>query len=133
MMGSIMSFRRITIVTLAFLAVLTGCNLDDSTKAIELNKDSISEIRGVSQQSDPVTNIILSEDKAESLITQFNSSGVRKTNQEVEKKGWLYSFSIIYDNGDIVNIQLSEEGMAIDGLICSTEKYNLDDYAILFQ
>ena len=86
MMGSIMSFRRITIVTLAYLVVLTGCNLDDSTKTIELNEDSISEISGVSQQSDPVTNIILSEDKAESLITQFNSSNIRKTNQKVEKR-----------------------------------------------
>ena len=75
-------------------------------ESIRFNQATVLEIRGKSQCFESPVEVVLSEKDSSSLIEKFNRLDIEKTNEQVQEKGWLYWFSISYNNGGISNTAL---------------------------
>ena len=95
--------KKIIIIALivlvsALLLLLIFC------KKAKLDKNDIKLIRGMSQNVSPPISGNLSEEEIDDFADHFNSMKAVKTGRKNKKKGWLYSFSVILDEGEELRI-----------------------------
>lgn len=118
------------------LFVLSGCSSQQPNNQTDdyykFNRAGISEIEGTSQMSDPVKNVVITKENAESFLNQVEELCLQPTGTNDNSKGWEYLFVVKYDDGSTTSITLSEGKIDIDGKVYKTTLYRSNDFSTYF-
>lgn len=130
--------KKIVCFALAImLFVLSGCSSqqpnNEAGDYYKFNRAGIAEIEGTSQMSDPVKNVVITKENAESFLNQVEELCLQPTGTIDNSKGWEYLFVVKYDNGNTTSITLSEGKIDIDGKIYKTDLYQSNDFLEYFE